>query len=264
MRKNYRILSVIALYIVFILFYFTFFLFYIENIPLFLVLTISSVAVLSTSTIYTVVQSKSSQDIRIKEKKYLSKPKLIQKDTSDIIEDYFDALPSIEEYVESDETYKDMPILDKFIFSLFRKEELDKISLLGLSKMDKILFIREMLYYDPNERKDLIENMLKNKDKTDGDIIYTPPKRPIEMEGQIRVYVRSLVEPGERTKIIIVDTTEVIRIIKEKIAILFDYELEDFLLSSGGILLQENSLIKDYDIDDDDEIALIPSRKEKN
>ncbi len=262
MRKNYRILSVI--YVFCILFYVFFFLFQVENIPLFLVLTISSVAVLSTSTIYTVIQSKSSQDIRIKEKKYFTKPKSIQKDTSDIIEDYIDVMPSIEEYIESDETYKDMPIVDKFIFSIFRKEELDNINLLGLSKMDKILFIREMLYYDPNERNDLIENMLNTKDKTDGAIIYTPPKRQIEMEGQIRVYIRSLVEPGEKTKIIIVDTTEVIRIIKEKIAILFDYELEDFLLSSGGILLQENSIIKDYDIDDDDEIALIPSRKERN
>lgn len=262
MRKNYRILSVI--YIFCILFYVFFFLFQVENIPLFLVLTISSVAVLSTSTIYTVIQSKSSQDIRIKEKKYFTKPKSIQKDTNDIIEDYIDVMPSIEEYIESDETYKDMPIVDKYIFSIFRKEELDKINLLELSKMDKILFIREMLYYDPNERNDLIENILNTKDKTDGAIIYTPPKKPIDMEGQIRVYVRSLVEPGEKTKIIIVDTTEVTRIIKEKIAILFDYELEDFLLSSGGILLQETSLIKDYDIDDDDEIALIPSRKDRN
>ena len=264
MRKNYRILSVFVLYIVCILFYVFFFLFHIENIPLFLVLTISSVAVLSTSTIYTVIQSKSSQDKRIKEKKSFTKPKSIKKDTFDILEDYIDAMPSIEEYVESDESYKDMAIVDKFIFSIFRKEELDKINLLGLSKMDKILFIREMLYYDPNERKDLIENMLINKDNTDGDIIYTPPKRSIEMEGQIRVYVRSLVEPGEKTKIIIVDTKELIRIIKEKIAILFDYDLKDFVLSSGGILLQENSLIRDYDIDDDDEIALIPSRKEGN
>ncbi|UCD01929.1 MAG: hypothetical protein JSV23_02605 [Promethearchaeota archaeon] len=261
MRKNYRIFCIIALYVVCILFYVFFFLFRIENIPLFLVLTIGSVAVLSTSTIYTVIQSQSSQDKRINEKKFFTKPKSMQNDTFDIIEEYIDAMPSIEEYIESDDTYKDMPIVDKFIFSIFRKEELDKINLLGLSKMDKILFIREMLYYDPNERNDLIENMLITKDNTDGAINYSPPKRSIEIEGQIRVYVRSLVEPGEKTKIIIVDTNELIRIIKEKIAILFDYDLKDFVLSSGGILLQENLLIKDYEIDDDDEIALIPSRK---
>ena len=81
------------------------------------------------------------------------------------------------------------------------------------------------------------------------------------MDEKIRVYVRSLVEPGEKTKIIIIDTSELISIIKEQVGILFDYGLEDFLLSTGGILLDETMQIKDYFIDDDDEIALIPSRK---
>ena len=264
MRKRSRIFSVIVLYAVCILVYIFFFLFRIENTHLFLVLTIGSVAVLSTSTIYTVIQSKSSQDKRIKEKKYFAKPKSIQKETIDSIEDYIDAIPSIEDYVESNESYKDMPIIDKYIFSVFSQKELEKINLFGLSKMDKILFIREMLYFDASERSVLIEQMLKNRDKIDGGIIYTPPMNTIEIEDQIRIYVRSLIEQGEKTKIIIVDTTELIRAIKERVAILFDYKQEDFLLSSGGILLNEKSQIKDYDIDDDDEIALIPSRKERN
>jgi hypothetical protein len=181
-----------------------------------------------------------------------------------MIEEYFDAFPSIEDYIESEDSYKDIPIIDKYIFSIFSKEELDKINLLNLSKMDKILFIREMLYYDFNERNDLIENMLKNGEKIVGEINYVPPTNQIEMEDQIRVYVRSLLEPGEKTKIIIINMNDFISKIKEKIAILFDYNLENFLLSSGGILLNENLLIKDYNIDDDDEIALIPSRKERN
>jgi hypothetical protein len=106
--------------------------------------------------------------------------------------------------------------------------------------------------------------MLKNGEKIVGEINYVPPTNQIEMEDQIRVYVRSLLEPGEKTKIIIINMNDFISKIKEKIAILFDYNLENFLLSSGGILLNENLLIKDYNIDDDDEIALIPSRKERN
>jgi len=241
-----------------------FFLFHIESIPLFLFLVIGSVSVLSTSTIYTIIQSKSSEDKRISEKKYVKKQKSIKKKIIDVIEDYIDAMPSIEDYVESNESYDDIEIINKYIFSVFSREELDKINLLELSKMDKIMFIREMLYFDTHERKILIENMLKNKDKIDEGIIYTPPTNLIEMEDQIRVYIRSLVEPGEKTKIIIIDTAQLISSVKERIAILFDYDLEDFLLSSGGILLLETSQIKDYDIDDDDEIALIPSRKEKN
>jgi hypothetical protein len=189
--------------------------------------------------------------------------KSIRTEPIETIEDYMDAVPTVEEYIDSDESYTDMPIIDKFIFSIFSKKELEKINLLDLPKMDKILFIREMLYYNPHERKELIENMLKSRDLTEKEIRYIPPTNQIEMEDQFRVYVRSLLEPGEKTKIIIVDNNDLIYLIKEKIAVLFDYDLEDFLLSSGGILLEENLLIKDYEIDDDDEIALIPSRKKK-
>jgi hypothetical protein len=78
------------------------------------------------------------------------------------------------------------------------------------------------------------------------------------------LYVRSLIEPGEITKLIIVDATELISGIKERVGVLFNYDLDAFLLSSGGILLSEDKQIQNYDIDDDDEIALIPSRKGNN
>ncbi|MFX1572144.1 MAG: hypothetical protein ACFFB0_05305 [Promethearchaeota archaeon] len=264
MRKKNRILSVIILYTVCIVLYAFFFLFRIENYSLFLILTIGSVAILSTSTVYTVIRSKSSWDEKIKKKKYLPELKSINMKPPDIIEEYIDAIPLIEDYVESDESYKDMPIIDKYIFSVFSQDEINKIHLLDLSKMDKILFIREMLYFDSNERKVLIKNMLRNRDKSNDEITYTPPVNAIEIKDQIRVYIRSLVESGDITKIIIIDTSELIGHIKERIGRLFDYNLETFLLSSGGILLNEHSQIKDFNIDDDDEIALIPSRKEKN
>ena len=264
MRKNYRILSVLALYIVCILLYVVFFLYHIENTFFFLALTVGSVAVLSTSTVYTVIQSKSSSVKTLKEKKYITKPKSIQRISSTILEEYIDAMPSLDDYAESDKSYKDMSIIDKYIFTILSQEELNKINSLDLSKMDKISFIREILYYEPNERKDLIDNMLKSRDIVDEMIPYIAPINSIELEDQIRVYVRSLLEPGEKTKIIIIDTGEFVSIIKDKIALLFDYENQDFLLSSGGILLDETLQIKEYNIDDDDEIALIPSRKEKN
>jgi hypothetical protein len=263
MRNKYRIFGVIALYSFFVFTYIIFFLLQIKSIPLFLFLTIGSVAVLSTSTIYTVLHSKDSQDSVLKEKKYFAKQKPIKEKVVDIINKYIDTLPSIQKYITSNESYEKIPVIDKYIFSIFSQEELNKINLLGLSKLDKIEFIREMLYFDPNERKILVENMLKSKDKTDEEVIYLPPKNLIKIEDQLRVYIRSLVEPGEKTKIVIVNTTEFISAVKERVGILFNYNLEQFLLSSGGILLHENSQIKDYDIDDDDEIALIPSRKEK-
>ncbi|MFX1344679.1 MAG: hypothetical protein ACFFAI_06205 [Promethearchaeota archaeon] len=263
MRKKNRILIVIALYTVCILIYAFFFLFRIENYSLFFIISIGSVAVLSTSTVYTVIHSKSSWDDKFKKKKYLPEPKSIKMKSTEIIEEYIDAMPLIEEYVESDESYKDMAIIDKYIFSVFSQEEINKINLLNISKMDKILFIREMLYFNSNERKTLIENMLRNRDVADKKIDYTPIINTYDTEDQIRVYIRSLVEPGDKTKIIIIDTGEFVGTIKEKIGRLFDYNLERFLLSSGGILLDESSQIKDFNLEDDDEIALIPSRKDR-
>jgi len=264
MRKKQRLYGVLALYVIFIISYMLFFLLGINNSTLFLVLTISSVAVLSSSTIYTVIQSTDNQEKKVRDKKLKMKQKSTKMELNDLIEDYIDALPSLEEYVESNDSYEHTPIINKYIFSVYSEEELYKINLLDLSKIDKILFIREMLYFGECERKELIENMLKNRDTTDEDIVYTPPTELIDLEDQIRVYVRSLVEPGEKTRIIILDTTELISVVKKKVGILFDYDQEDFVLSSGGILLKENSPIKDYDIEDDDEIALIPSRKEKS
>ncbi len=264
MRKKQRLYSVLALYVIFFITYMLFFLLGIGNSTLFLILTISSVVVLSSSTIYTVIQFTDSQGKKVKDKKLKMKHISPQIKLTDLIEDYIEALPSMEEYVESNDSYENTPVITKYIFSVFSEEVLYKINLLNLSKMDKMLFIREMLYFDEDERKELIENMLKNRDTTDEELVYTPPRELIDLEDQIRVYVRSLIEPGEKTRIIILDTNELISVVKKKVGILFDYNLLDFVLSSGGILLKENSQIKDYDIEDDDEIALIPSRKEKN
>ena len=261
MKKKYRVLNIITLYVVFALIYLIFFLLQLDSLPLFLFLTIGSVAVLSTGTIYTVIQSKSSPGKRIKKDKYYQKPKSIKRTSSELIEDYFEAMPLIDQYADTDESFENVATIDDYIFTFFTQEILDKIDLLGFSKMDKIFFIREMLYFDANERKQLIDDILKNKDLTDEQITYNPPLTIMGMDNKIRVYVRSLVEPGERTKIIIIETSELISIIKEQIGILFDYGLEDFILSNGGILLDGTKQIKDYFIDDDDEIALIPSRK---
>ncbi|NHJ20623.1 MAG: hypothetical protein EAX91_06775 [Candidatus Lokiarchaeota archaeon] len=261
MKKKFRILSILTLYIVFAILYLIFFLMQIESLPLFLFLTVGSVAVLSTGTIYTVVSSTGSPAKKIKKDKYAKKLNPIHRTTSELIEDYFEAMPLVDQYADSDETFEKIETFDDYIFTLFNREELDKIDLLGLSKMDKIFFIREMLYFEPSERKRLIKDILQYKERTNEKVQYNPPLTTIGMDDKIRVYVRSLVEPGEKTKIIVIETSELVNILKEQVGILFDYALEDFLLSTGGILLDESKQIRDYSIDDDDEIALIPSRK---
>ena len=260
MKKSNRVLSIITLYVVFAIFYLIFFILQIDSLPLFLFLTIGSVAVLSPSTIYTIVTSKSSPAKRIGKDKYYQKPKTIKGVTRALIEDYIGAMPLIDQYTDTDESFENIESIDDYIFTFFSQEDLDKINLLGFSKMDKIFFIREMLYFEASERKQLIDDILKNKNITDEPINYNPPLHTIGMDNKLRVYIRSLVEPGEKTKIIIIETSDLINTIKEQVGILFDYSLEDFLLSTGGILLSTDKQIRDYYIDDDDEIALIPSR----
>jgi len=263
MKRKNRLLSIITLYIIFILIYVILFLLKIEYFPFYLFFTISSVAVLSTGTIYTIIQSRSIPDKRIIKPKYISKQKSLKKKIDEFVEDYFDAMPLVDKYANSNESYEDIHTMDDYIFSVFTSEELEKINLLDLSKMDKIFFLRELLYFAPQERKQLIEDMLRNKDNSNYQIIFTPPNINIGMQDKIRVYVRSLIEPGEKTKIIIIETSNFVSEIKEKIGVLFNYDVNNFVLSSGGIILHENLEILDYNLDDDDEIVLIPSRKEK-
>ena len=91
MRKAYRILIIIALYVAVLVLYIAFFLFQITNIPLFLVLTISSVTVLSTGTVYTVIQSRNEGIVKKKESIYKLPKKAGKKKTGDLIEDYYDS-----------------------------------------------------------------------------------------------------------------------------------------------------------------------------
>ena len=109
----------------------------------------------------------------------------------------------------------------------------------------------------------LIESMVDNRGKTDEEIIYIPPMTVVEAIETFRVYAISLIKSGDKKKIITVETTDFISDVKERLGILFDYDLNDFLLSTGGLIMRENAQIKNYAIEDDDEIVLIPSRKAK-
>ncbi|MCP4763567.1 MAG: hypothetical protein GY870_17480 [archaeon] len=270
-KRKYISFSVIIAYAIFMIIYVILFL---GQVPFYNFIIVGSVAAVSTGTLYTVVAQSYTSDRRIKTSKYKQKPKSktlsqnpkrikqISKERSpDILEEYLDAFPYIEEYTESDKTHDEFPVMKEFIFSNITPEETEKINLLGLSEIDKIQFIREMLYYDPEERETLIENMLMNRDKIEEEVIYSPPVKTIELGDKFRIHVISLIEPGEKKKIKIIESTDSIDKVKESVGILFDYDLEAFLLSSGGLILKEGKKISDYDIIDEDEIVLIPTRK---
>ena len=264
MKKNSRVYWTLALYLLFTILYLLYFILEIDNFPLFTILTISSATILSSSTIYTVSKSIISHKNQPSPKiKYSPKKKVLNDFTSELIEDYFEAMPIIDQYADSEDFYEDVSRIDEYIFTEFDQDDLLKIDSLKLSKMDKIFFLREMLYFESNERKHLIDEMLKYQNDLNVPVVYEPSITPFGVEDKLRIYTRSLIEPGEKTKIIVIEKSDFINEIKQKIGTIFDYNLDSFVLSSGGILLDEKLQINHYNIDDDDEIAIIPSRKER-
>ncbi len=264
-KTKIRIVVLIAQCAASILFYFISFF---GNPLFFLILVIGSVVVLSTGTIYTVIHHESTDDKITGKPYFLSKVKALEKRkklvkeevTSDIFEDYIGEMPSIQKYVDSDKSYEEMPIIENFIFTELSPKESAKINRLGLSDIDKKQFIKELLYFTRQERSNLIDSMIENRYKTDEELVYVPPMSLVEEAKTIRVYAISLIESGEKRKIINIETTEFVNVVKDQLAVMFDYNLEDFLLSTGGIIMNENALIKEYTIEDKDEIVLIPSR----
>jgi len=238
------------------------------NLLFFFILVVGSVAVLSTGTIYTVIHHESTHVKIPKKKQFVSKTKALEKrkslvkkqEASDILEDYMNEMPIIQKYIDSDKSYEEMPIIENFIFTEISLKELAKINRLGLSDFEKKRFIKELLYFTQQERSNLIESMIENLDKADEELVYIPPMGSFEETKTIRVYAISLIESGEKRKTINIESTDFVNVVKDRLADMFDYKLEDFLLSTGGIIMNENDLIKDYTIEDYDEIVLIPSR----
>ncbi|TFG25532.1 MAG: hypothetical protein EU529_00540 [Promethearchaeota archaeon] len=88
--------------------------------------------------------------------------------------------------------------------------------------------------------------------------IKEPPE--IKLEPLINVFILSLLKPGEKTRDLSINLNIKISALKETVGNLFGLAPVNFHLSSGGIILSENTQIKDYDIEDGDEIVVIPSR----
>lgn len=234
-----------------------------------LMLIVGSASIVATSTLYTVVTHEAMEDDRIRQsEKFVKKiPGLkkasFEEQQMDLTEDYLDAIPSIRDYMESDKPSSEFPVLDELIFSKFSPKVLKSIELLNLSQIEKLQFLRELIYFDPEEREELLENMLMNRDKRAGEVEYVPPSNPIPLTEKLRVRVISLVEPGDKMKLMIIESNDSLSTLKEKIGKFFGYEDEDFLLSTGGIILEEDKQVNYYHIVEDDEIVLIPSRKNK-
>ncbi len=76
---------------------------------------------------------------------------------------------------------------------------------------------------------------------------------------KISVYFMSTIGPGEKKQKLLLNTGNLVGDIKETVANLFGLNSDDFHLSSGGITMDENTPLKEYNIVDGDDILLIPA-----
>ncbi len=87
----------------------------------------------------------------------------------------------------------------------------------------------------------------------------TPARRGIPEGKKISVYFMSTIGPGEKKQKLLVNTGNFVGEIKETVANLFALDPADFYLSSGGITMDDDSVLFDYNVADGDDVLLIPA-----
>ena len=85
-------------------------------------------------------------------------------------------------------------------------------------------------------------------------------KTPVEPAGKKKtVYFVSTIGPGEKKEKLTVNDGNCVEDIKQTLGNLYGLDPNDFHLSSGGVTMDENSTLRDYNVNDGDDILMIPA-----
>jgi len=76
---------------------------------------------------------------------------------------------------------------------------------------------------------------------------------------KLTLYFMSTIGPGEKKEKLTVNDSNRVSDIKQTLGNLYGLDPNDFHLSSGGVTMDENSDLRDYDVNDGDDILLIPA-----
>ena len=123
MKVKKLLLGTFFLYLLFFFVYILFIFIGLDDVLVYSILIISSISILPPFTIYTIIESKKEPDKLILKKKVPSKKKTFKGISNDFINDYFEAMPLVDDYADSDNSYEEVPKMHDFIFSLFGIEE---------------------------------------------------------------------------------------------------------------------------------------------
>jgi len=88
---------------------------------------------------------------------------LMEKKSSEILKEIIESDPVLKRAMEAEEGFKGIPELYNKEFTLLSPKELDTVDLLDMSIEEKTEFIKEILNLNLEERKQLLNDMLKNE-----------------------------------------------------------------------------------------------------
>ena len=87
----------------------------------------------------------------------------------------------------------------------------------------------------------------------------TPSTKTPSAGKKLTLYFMSTIGPGEKKEKLTVNDANQINDIKNTLGNLFGLDPNEFHLSSGGVTMDENSQLKDYSVNNGDDILLIPA-----
>ncbi len=87
----------------------------------------------------------------------------------------------------------------------------------------------------------------------------TPASKTPAGGKKLTLYFMSTIGPGEKKEKLTVTDNNRVNDIKRTLGNLYGLDPNDFHLSSGGVTMDENSSLGDYDVNNGDDILLIPA-----
>jgi len=87
----------------------------------------------------------------------------------------------------------------------------------------------------------------------------TPTSKTPSAGKKLTLYFMSTIGPGEKKEKLTVNDANQVSDIKETLGNLYGLDPDEFHLSSGGVTMDEINQLKDYNVNDGDDILLIPA-----
>ena len=87
----------------------------------------------------------------------------------------------------------------------------------------------------------------------------TPSSKTPSTGKKLTLYFMSTIGPGEKKEKLTVNDANHVSDIKQTLGNLFGLDPDEFHISSGGVTMDENDQLKDYNVNDGDDILLIPA-----